>query len=133
MRIAAPAMVYQQEAVQVHKCAAMASTGIFQDPVPRTKHLLNTKLKVNNFTSTVMGSLMYEGGHSHCEGMDISINGKRMSSLFVTESFEVIMRTVTVQEDFDSGDIIVRENGVSIPTAFRQEQGVIMDFRTLVF
>ena len=42
VRIAAPAMVYQQETVQVHECAAMASTRISQDPVSRTKHCLNT-------------------------------------------------------------------------------------------
>ena len=111
----------------------MASTRIFQDPVSRTKHHLNTKLEVNNFTSTVVGSLTYKGGHSHCVGMDTSINRRQMSSLFITESLEVTMRTVTVREDFDSGDIVVRENGVSIPAAFRQEQGVIADFGTLVF
>ena len=64
LKIAAPAMVYQQETVQVHECAAMASTGIFQVPVSRTEHLLNTKLEDNNFTCTVMGSLTYEGRHS---------------------------------------------------------------------
>ena len=38
-----------------------------------------------------------------------------MVSLFVTENLEVIVRAVTVQEEFDSGDIVVMENGVSIP------------------
>ena len=70
---------------------------------------------------------------SHCEGMDMSINGRKISSLFVTKSLEVTMRTVTVQEDFDNGDIVVRENSVSIPTVFQQDQVVIADFRTLVF
>ena len=61
------------------------------------------------------------------------MNSNRMESVFVTESLEVTTRTVTVREDFNSGDIVVRENGVSIPAAFRQEQGVIADFGTLVF
>ena len=87
----------------------------------RMKHHLNPKLKVNNFASTVVGSLTYEGGHSHCEGMDMSLNGRRMTSLFFTENLEVTVRTVTVQENFDSRDIVVMKNGVSISAVFRQE------------
>ena len=60
------------------------------------------------------------------------MNRKNMVSLFVTENLEVIVRAVTVQEEFDSGDIVVMENGVSIPAVFRQEQGVIADFGMLV-
>ena len=55
-----------------------------------------------------------------------------MVSLFVTENLEVTVRVVTVQEEFDSGDIVVMENGVSIPAVFRQEQGMIADFGMLV-
>ena len=64
--------------------------------------------------------------------MDTSLNGKYMVSLFVTETLEVTVRAVMVREEFDSGDIVVMENGVSIPAVFRQEQGMITDFRTLV-
>ena len=133
VRIDAPAMVYQHETIQVQECATTVSTGVFKDPMSRTKHCLNPKLEVNNFASTVLGSLTYEGRHSHFDGMDSSINSRRMSSLFVTESLEGTIRTVTVREEFDSEDIVVRENGVSIPAAFRQDQGVVADFRILVF
>ena len=118
MRITVPARVYCQEIIQVHECAVMASSGIFKDPMTRTRHRLNTNLEVNNFDSMVVGSLMYKGGHSHYEGMDTSVNGRRVSSLLVTESLEVTMITVTVREDFDNGDIVIRENGVSIPAVF---------------
>ena len=64
--------------------------------------------------------------------MQTSLNGKKMVSLFVTENLEVTVRLVTVQEEFDSGDLVVMENGVSIPAVFRQEQGVIANFGTLV-
>ena len=133
VRIAAPAMVYRHETIQVHECAAIASRGVFEDPKSRTRHHLNPKLEVNNFQSMVVGSLTYEGRHSHCDGMDSSINGRRMESLFITESWEVTIRTVTVQEEFTTGDIVVRENGIFIPAAFRQDQGVVADFGTLVF
>ena len=128
-----PAMVYQHETIQVQKCATTASTGVFKDPMSRTKHRLNPKLEVNNFASTVLGSLTYEGRHSHCDGMDSSINGRRMESLFVTESLEVTIRTVTIQEELNSRDIVVKENGVSIPAAFRQDQGMVTDFGNLAF
>ena len=69
VRVATPAMVYQQETMQVHECAMMATAGMFLDPLSRVNHQLNTDIKVNNFATTVMGSLTYEGGHFHCEGM----------------------------------------------------------------
>ena len=80
-----------------------------------------------------MGSLSYNGGHPHCKGMDSSVKGRLVSSLLVTESLEVTVREVTIQEDFDTGDIVVKDNGVSIPAAFRQDQGMLTDFGTLVF
>ena len=80
-----------------------------------------------------MGSLTYERAHSHCNGMDSHVDGNRMESLFVTESLEVTRRTVMVREEFDTGDIVVRENGVTIPATYRQDQGMIADFGTLVF
>ena len=126
-------MVYQHETIQVHECAAMANTGIFEDPKSRTKHHLNPKLEVNNFQSMVVGSLTYKGKHSHCDGMDSSINSRRMESLFITESLEVTIRTVMVREEFDTGNIVVRENGISIPAAYRQDTGMIADFGTLMF
>ena len=76
----------------------MATTGTFLDLLSRVKHQLNTNIEVNNFATTVIGSLTYEGGHSHCEGMQTSLNGKKMVSLFVTENLEVTVRVVTVQE-----------------------------------
>ena len=36
--IVTPAMLYQQETIQMQECATMAATGIFLDPVPRVKH-----------------------------------------------------------------------------------------------
>ena len=65
--------------------------------------------------------------------MDSHVDGNRMESLFVTESLEVTIRTVTVREEFDTGDIVVKENGVSILAAYRQDLGMITDFGTLVF
>ena len=118
VRTTAPARVYHQEVTQVHKCTAMATSGIFEDPETRKRHTLNTNLEVNHFDTTVVGSLSYDSGHSHCQGMDSSIEGRRVSSLLVTKSLEVTVREVTVQEDFDTGDIVVKDNGVSIPAAF---------------
>ena len=107
VRITAPAIVYQHKILQVYECATVANTGIFEDPVSRIRHHLNTNLEVNNFQSTVVGSLTYEGAHSHCNGMDSHIDGNRMESLFVTESLEVTIRTVTVKKEFDTGNIVI--------------------------
>ena len=56
-----------------------------------------------------------------------------MESLLTTESLEFTIRTVTIREEYDTGDIIVRENGVSIPAAYKQNVGMLTDFGTLVF
>ena len=47
-----------------------------------------------------------------------------MVSLLTTENLEVTIQPVTIREDFDSGDLVVLEHGVSIPAQFRQDQGV---------
>ena len=82
-------MVYQQETMQVHECAALAATGTFLDPLSRVKHQLSTNLEVNNIAFPIMGSLSYEGGHSHCKGMQTSLHGRKMVSLLITENLEV--------------------------------------------
>ena len=81
----------------------------------------------------VIGSLSYDGSHSHCIGMDSHVDSNRRESLFVTESLEVTIRTVTIREEFNTGNIIVKENGVSILAAYKQDTGMITDFGTLVF
>ena len=115
-------MVYQQEAIQVHKCANMAATGTFTDPVSGAKHKLNTKLETNNFTTTIVGVILYDDSHSFCQGMQTNLNGHKMDSLLTTENLEVTMQKVTIREDFDSGDLVVLKNRVSIPAQFWQEQ-----------
>ena len=65
IRITAPAMVHQRETVPVRECAIMDLTGIFQDPLSRVEHRLNSSVKVNHFKATVIGSLTYKGGYFH--------------------------------------------------------------------
>ena len=50
--------------------------------------------------------------------MDSSVEGRQVPSLLVTESLEVTVREVMVGEDFNSGDIVIKDNSVSIPAAF---------------
>ena len=110
-------MVYQQENMQMHEFATMAVTWMFLDPVSGTKHQLNTNLKVNNFATTVVDTILYEGGHSHWEGMETNLNGYKMVSLLTTENLEVTVRPVTIWEGFNTGDIVVIKHGVSILAA----------------
>ena len=107
--------------------------GTFTDPTSRAKHELNTKLEINHFATTVVGAILYDDSHSFCQGMQANLNGHKMDSLLATENLEVIMQKVTIREDFDSGDLVVLEKGVSIPAQFQQEQGGIAYFGTLVY
>ena len=116
--IAALFMVYQQETMQVHECASIAATGTVLDPVYRVKHQQNTNQEVSNFDTPVVDTISYEGGHSHCKGMQTSLNRNKMVSLLTAENLEVTMQSVTIQEDLESGDIVVMENHVSISVAF---------------
>ena len=74
----------------------MEATGTFTDPVSGAKHKLNTKLETNNFATTVVGVISYDGSHSFCEEMQASLNGHKMDSLLTTENLEVTMRKVTI-------------------------------------
>ena len=100
--IVAPAMVYQQETIQVHEGVTMAATGTLMDPVSKVKHQQNTNWEVSNFDTTVVGTISYEGGHFHCKGMQTSWNGHKMVSLWNAENLEVTIQSITTQEDRDS-------------------------------
>ena len=50
--------------------------------------------------------------------MQANLNGHRMDDLLAVEDLEVTMRGVTIREDFNSRDMVVLENGVSIPAQF---------------
>ena len=61
------------------------------------------------------------------------VDGHRVGSLLTTKSLEFTIRVVTVREEYDTGDIIIRENRVSIPAAYKHDGGMTTDFGTLVF
>ena len=81
----------------------------------------------------VEGSITYDGSDPHFSGRDSQVEGHRIKSLLTTESLEFTIRVVTVREEYNTGDIIIRENGVSIPAAYKQNAGMTTDFGTLVF
>ena len=93
--------------------------GTFMDPKSGAKYDLNTKLEINHFSTTVMGALSYDNSHSFCQGMQANLNGHKMDNLLAIEDMEVTMQRVTIREDFDRGDMVVLENGVSIPAQFQ--------------
>ena len=88
------------------------------DPKSGAKHDLSTKLEINHFSTTVVGTISYDDSHLHCQGMQANLNGHKMDNLLAIEDLEVTMRRVTIREDFDSGDLVVLENRVSIPVQF---------------
>ena len=118
VRVAAPPEVYQSETIQVHDCANLAATGTFMDPKSGAKHDLNTKLEINHFSTTVVGSISYNNSHVFCQGMQANLNRHRMDDLLAMMDLEVTMQRVTIREDFNSRDMVVLENGVSIPAQF---------------
>ena len=61
------------------------------------------------------------------------VDGQRIKNLLTTESLEFTIREVTVREEYETGDIVIRENGVSIPAAYKHDGGITTDFGTLVF
>ena len=63
VRVAAPPEDYQRETIQVHDCANLAATGTFMDPKSGAKHNLNTKLEINHFSTTMVGTISYYNSH----------------------------------------------------------------------
>ena len=51
---------------------------------------------MNYFTTTAVGELTYDKGHTHCKGVNANIGRNHMSSLFVTDNMEGTVKTVTV-------------------------------------
>ena len=96
----------------------MSATGTFIDPKSGAKYELNTKLEINHFSTTVVGAISYDDSHSFCQGMQVNLNGHKMDSLLAIEDLEVTMQRVTIIDDFNSRDLVVLENGVSILAQF---------------
>ena len=69
----------------------MAATGTLPDPVSGAKHQQNTNWKVSNFNTTIVGQILYEGGHPHCKEIQTSWNGHKIVSLWDTKDLEVII------------------------------------------
>ena len=88
------------------------------DPKSGAKHDLNTKLEINHFSTPVVGTVSYDDSNSFCQGMQANLNGHKMDNLLAIEDLEVTMQRVTIREDFDSRDLVVLENRVSIPAQF---------------
>ena len=61
------------------------------------------------------------------------VDGERVASLLTSESLEFTIRIVTVRDEYDTGDIIIRENGVSIPATYKQNGRMNTNTGTLVF
>ena len=79
------------------------------------------------------GAITYDGNHPQCSGKDTIVDGHRIASLVTTESLEITIRTVMVREEYATGDLVIKENGVSIPAVFKHNGGMTTDFGTLVF
>ena len=90
-------------------------------------------MEVNYIRTVVEGALTYDGSHPQCSGKDAIVDGHRIASLVTTESLEITIRMVTVREEYATGDLIIKENGVSIPAVFKYKKGMTTDFGTLVF
>ena len=74
-------------------------------------------VEVNYLQSVVEGSITYDGSDPHCSAKDSMVDGHRIESLLNTKSLEFTIRVVMVREEYDTGDIIIRENRVSILAA----------------
>ena len=90
-------------------------------------------MEVNYIRMVVEGALTYDGSHPQCSGKDAIVDGHRVTGLVTTESLEITIRMVTVREEYETGDLVIKENGVSIPAGFKNIGGMTTDFGTLVF
>ena len=106
---------------------------MYLDSSSGIQHTLMPNVEVNYLQSVVDGPLTYDGSGPHCSGKDSMVDGHRIGSLLTTESLEFTIRVVTVREEYNTGDIIIWENGVSILAANKQKGGMTTDFGTLVF
>ena len=133
IRVAAPAKIYTQEVLQIDECLTASRARVYLDSTSGIQHTLMPNVEVNYLQSVVDGSITYNGSDPQCSGKDPIVDGHRVASLLTTESLEFTIRVVMVREEYDTGDIIIWENGVSIPAAYKHDGGMTTDFGTLVF
>ena len=128
-----PVKVYSHETLKVDQCLTASMARVYLDSESGIQHTLMPNVEVNYLQSVVEGSITYNGSDSHCSGKDSMVDRNRVASLLTTESLEFTIRVVMVREEYDTGDIIIRENGVSIPAAYKQTGAIDTNFGTLVF
>ena len=108
------------------------NTRVYLDSSSGFQHTLQN-IEVNYIQTVVDGSISYDGKHPSCSGKDSIVDGHWITSLVTTESLEITIKTVTVREGYATGDLVIKENGVSIPAVFKHNGGMSTDFGTLVF
>ena len=91
----------------VEECAIMDFTGFFRDPATKKHCRLNMSAETNYFYSAVVGELTYSQAHSHCKGTFGSIGLNHTENLYIRESLEVVIKRVTIRENFCTGDMTV--------------------------
>ena len=101
--------------LRVDQCLTASMARVYLDADSGIQHTLTPGVEVNYLQSVVEGSITYDGADPHCSGKDSMVDGQRIKNLLTTESLEFTIREVTVREEYKTGDIIIQENGVSIP------------------
>ena len=129
IRVAAPPKIYEQENMRMDECMTANSARVYYDPSSGFQHTLQNR-EVNYIQTVVEGALTYDSSHPQCSGKDTNVDRHRVASLVTTESLEITIRMVTVREEYETGDLVIKENGVSIPAVFQNSRGMTTDLGT---
>ena len=116
----------------MEECMTANNARVYFDSSSGFQHTLQN-VEVNYIQTVVEGAITYDGKHPQCSGKDSIVNGHQVASWVTTESLEITIRTVTVREEYATGDLVIKEIGVSILALFKHDGGMTTDFGTFVF
>ena len=81
---------------------------------------------------TIAGDLNVAGGHVSCNGEDVRHNGKTLKQIVVLQETHFTIKTVRIRKNFDSGDLMIVESGMTIPANLLKPGGFSIDSGTYI-
>ena len=102
------AKIHTQETLRTDECLTADLARVYFYPSTGVQHTLKPGVEVNYLRSVVEGSITYNGTDPHCSGKDLMVDRERVASLLTTKSLEFTIRIVTVREEYDTGDIVIK-------------------------
>ena len=130
--LANPLETYCQVRTQVGDCRYWSETLRYEGPNGQMYNLVGNGVQ-NNLKLVVRGRVDIENGYPHCQGVPFTSGGKFLYEGVEVQDVQITLRTVTVRENFDTGNRQIVEDGYEVRQSAVHNGGAIGSQDTYVF